>query len=331
MLHEGSRWGKVRGEEPPGWRSVDRWATAGAERDMAGKRKIAHEPGPGPGAEAGDGSVQSLYADPTVYDILYTPGTAAEMDALERVERALARTARLREDRLWFEPACGTGRCLRVAARRGRRVAGFDREPAMLEYAGRRLGPKTPLASPGRRDPAAPRLFQADLADFAHAARKAGLKPGTVDFAFVTVNSLRHLATDRAMLAHFAQMAELLRPGALYVVGLSLTDYDWLWPDEDLWTAARGRCRVSQLINWLPPEPGTVRGRRERAISHLTVERPGTTGHFDDAYDLRCYDQRQWRALVNKSPLEHAGSFNGLGRPLPPGIWPYQLEALRRQ
>lgn len=260
---------------------------------------------------------QGLYADPAVYDILYTPGTAAEVDALERIERRLAGAGRLLPpDRLWLEPACGTGRYLRVAGGRGRRVAGFDREPAMLAYAAKRL----PEAC----------LFEADLEEFSLAARAAGLGAGSVDFAFITVNSLRHLGSDRAMLDHLAQVAALLRPGAVYVVGLSLTDYQWLWPDEDVWTATRGGCRVSQLINWLPPEPGTRRGRLERAISHLTVTRPGGTDHLDDAYDLRCYDLSQWRRLVADSALEHAGSFDARGRPLPPGTWPYQLEALRR-
>ncbi|MBK8165149.1 MAG: class I SAM-dependent methyltransferase [bacterium] len=271
-------------------------------------------------------AVQGLYADPALYDILYAPGTAAEIDALERIERALADGRRLRPDRLWLEPACGTGRCLRVAAGRGRRVAGFDREPALLAYAAARLDRATAAAGRPRA-----RLFTADLADFAAAAARAGLRPGSVDLAFITVNSLRHLGTDREMLAHFAQVRDLLRPGGLYLVGISLTDYQWLWPDEDLWTAARGRCRVSQLINWLPPEPGTSRARQERAISHLTVTRPGGTLHLDDAYDLRCYDLRQWRRLVGASALAAAGSFDARGRALPPGTWPYQLEALRRE
>lgn len=278
----------------------------------------AVEAAPAADAEASQG----LYADPSIYDILYTPGTAAEIDALERIERALA-AGRLRDDRLWFEPACGTGRCLRVAAGRGRKVAGFDREAPMLEYARRRLA-----ACAGA---SAKRLFEADLADFADAAHRAGLKPGTVDFAFMTVNSLRHLMSDREMKAHFAQVADLLRPGALYVVGISLTDYDWLWPDEDTWAGTRGSCKVSQVINWLPPEPGTPRGRLERALSHLTVTRPGGAVDLDDAYDLRCYDDGQWRKLVGASALEHAGSFNALGKPLPPGTWPYQLEALRKR
>ncbi len=298
---------------------------------MADKRTIAERSQPESGAEA----AQGLYADPALYDILYTPGTAAEIDALERVERVLCPGGVPAPVRLWFEPACGTGRCLRVAAARGRRVAGFDREPAMLAYATARLA-RGGRNGPGGRRPSRtartvrPRLFQADLADFADAAATAGLRPGSVDFAFITVNSLRHLETDKAMLTHFAQVRDLLRPGGLYVVGISLTDYQWLWPDEDLWAAARGSCRVSQLINWLPPEPGTPRGRLERAISHLTVTRPGRTDHLDDAYDLRCYDDAQWRRLVGRSALVHAGSFDARGRPLPPGTWPYQLEALRR-
>ena len=39
------------------------------------------------------------------------------------------------------------------------------------------------------------------------AAKLAGLKPGSVDFAFNPVNTIRHLESDRAMLDHFEQMA----------------------------------------------------------------------------------------------------------------------------
>jgi len=164
---------------------------------------------------------QGLYADPMVYDILYTPGTAGEMTAFECLEKQFA-PRRLLKDSLWFEPACGTGRYLRVAQGRGRRITGFDLDEGQLDYARRRL--KVP---PGA-------LFQADMTDFSSAARKSGLKPGSVDFAFNPVNSIRHLDSDQAMLDHFEQMAVHLKPGAVYVVGLSLTDYAWLMPEEDL-------------------------------------------------------------------------------------------------
>lgn len=250
-----------------------------------------------------------LYGDASVYDILQTPGTAAEVDALERVERAFGGEAARRPDRLWYEPACGTGRYLRVARGRGRSVGGYDRDPGMVAYAGRRLGQAVREAA--MTDPVVP-----------------GVRPGSVPFAFNPVNTVRHLADDRALLAHFAQVAWLLAPGGLYVVGLSLVDYDRLEPEEDLWEAARGRCRVSQLVNYLPPEPGTARARLETVISHLTVTRPSGSEHRDDRFDLRCYDRRQWRRLLERSALRHLGSCDGRGRPLAGRHLPYQLEVL---
>lgn len=259
---------------------------------------------------------QGLYADPMVYDILYTPGTAGEVRAFDRLEKRFS-PGRLLKDSLWFEPACGTGRYLRVVQGRGRRIAGFDLDVGQLDYARGRL--KVP---PGA-------LFQADMAHFSGAARQSGLEPGSVDFAFNPVNSLRHLDSDQTMLAHFEQIAAFLKPGAVYVVGLSMTDYAWLMPEEDLWQSARGRCKVSQLVNYLPPEPGTAKDRTEQVISHLTVKRPNRTEHFDDTYDLRTYDMKQWRDLIGKSRLDHVGSFDAFARPRAGRVLAYQLEVLR--
>lgn len=257
-----------------------------------------------------------LYADPMLYDILYTPGTAAEVDVLERVERRYA-SGPLPAGRLWFEPACGTGRYLRVAARRGRRVAGFDRDESQLDYARRHL------PCPSRH------LFAAEMTDFADAWRAAGLDRGGCRFAFNPVNSLRHLPSDADLVRHLRQMAAVLAPGALYVVGLSLVDYNWLFPDEDTWVGVRGRCRVTQLVNYLPPEPGTARARRETVISHLTVTRPRGEEHFDDTYDLHCCDERQWRRVLQQAQAERVASCDATGRELAGRIVPYQLEVLR--
>jgi len=257
-----------------------------------------------------------LYADPALYDILYTPGTAVEVDALERIERR--HTAHdLRRNRLWFEPACGTGRYLRVAAGRRRRVAGFDRDERQLDYAR------------GRLDCPARHLFVGDMVDFADAFGRAGLPTGRITFAFNPVNTLRHLTSDAAFTRHFEQMAMIMAPGGLYVVGLSLVDYSWLEPDEDTWAGVRGRCRVTQLVNYEPPEPGTARARRERVISHLTVSRPRGEDHFDDAYDLHCCDRAQWRRVLRRSPATWVASCDALGQPLIDPAPSYQLEVLR--
>jgi hypothetical protein len=162
------------------------------------------------------------------------------------------------------------------------------------------------------------------------AAASSGLQPGSVDFAFNPVNTIRHLESDAAFLKHFNQMAELLKPGAIYVVGLSLTDYANLVPEEDLWQVARGRCKVSQLVNYLPPEPSTKTARVETVISHLTVERPNGTQHFDDSYGLRTFDKKQWRNLVKRSRLEIVGSFDAFAEPAADRFLNYQLEVLKK-
>jgi SAM-dependent methyltransferase len=248
--------------------------------------------------------MDDLYADPAVYDILQTPGTAAEVDLLQRLAARHGAPPGA-----WYEPACGTGRYLRVLRRRGVAVGGYDREPGMVTYAARRLGRRVRVA---------------DLTD----AAPPGVRPAGVAVAFSPVNTLRLLGSDREMLAHFAQVARLLVPGGLYLVGISLTDYDDALPEEDLWEAARGRCRVSQLVNYLPPGPGS---RTEVVLSHLTIVRPRGVAHRDDRYDLRCYDRRQWRRLVGRSDLRHVASHDAAGRPLDGRAVPYQLEVLARR
>lgn len=255
------------------------------------------------------------YPQPAIYDILHTPGTAAEITALLRVVRRHAPRA-LEPGALWLEPACGTGRYLRGLLRRGLNAAGFDRDVGMLAYAA------------GRRDMKEAVLFPADMADFAAGAAAAGLAPGSVAAVFNLVNSLRHLATDTALLRHLEQVAGLLASGGVYVVGISLTDYRWLEPEEDQWEGVRGRCRVSQLVNYLPPEPGTPRARTETVISHLTITRPRGVEHFDHSYGLRTFDERQWDRVISASPLRRAGSYDAAGHPLDGRRLPYQLEAL---
>lgn len=258
-----------------------------------------------------------LYADPSLYDILYTPGTAAEVDALEKVERDFT-TGPLPADRLWFEPACGTGRYLRVARNRGRRVAGFDLDAGQLSYARRRLS-STPASH----------LFAADMVDFSGDCARSGLPSGRIAFAFNPVNSLRHLASDADCLAHFAQMAQVMAPGGLYVVGISLVDYDCLLPEEDTWIGRRGRCQVTQLVNYLPPEPGTARARVETVLSHLTVTRPRGTTHFDSRYDLHCFDEKQWCRLLRRAGVTRLASCDGRGRAREGRQLLYQLEVLQ--
>ncbi|MBK7403044.1 MAG: class I SAM-dependent methyltransferase [Phycisphaerales bacterium] len=81
-----------------------------------------------------------LYDDPEIYDILHAPGTRAEVDGLEAIEGRYVDRSRCGGARRWLEPACGSGRYIREAARRGIEAVGFDLSPGMIEYARRHAG-----------------------------------------------------------------------------------------------------------------------------------------------------------------------------------------------
>jgi SAM-dependent methyltransferase len=257
-----------------------------------------------------------FYADPVVYDILAAPGTESELDVLESVVGAWA--APVTGPRLWLEPACGTGRCLRGWAARGQRVFGFDVSRTMVADARRRLQRR------GLADHAEVRV--ADMADCGDL-----LPPGTVDVAYLPDNSFRHLPDDAAALGHLDGMAKLLRPGGIYVVGISLTNPEGEEPDEDVWTASRGGIRVTRVVNYLPPESGAPGPRLERVISHLVVQRSGREEHRDHVYDLRTYTPRQWEQLLAGSGLRRLDSLDRLGTPRAGRDLLYQLEVLARR
>lgn len=257
-----------------------------------------------------------FYADPRVYDVLHTHATRRDVGVLQRLQ---ARLAPCRGRPTWLEPACGTARYLRVAAGRGIRVIGFDISPAMIEYA-RPLVARAAARS-GRR-PRDARLFVARMERFAD-----HIPPGSVDLAFNLINTIRHLETDRAMRAHLREVARVLKPRGVYIVGLSVTRPGLEDVTEDIWRATRGSTRVHQVVQYLPPATHT--DRFETVISQVVVVTPRGERHIASRYRLRTYSLAQWRSCVRSSGLEVAHWTDDSGRPTEPVEPGYALCILR--
>jgi SAM-dependent methyltransferase len=252
-----------------------------------------------------------LYSDPEIYDILHAPGTSSEARGLERIGRRFVGRGPL----TWLEPACGTGRYLRALAARGHRGVGFDLSGDMIAHA-RRAGRCAGVA--GRL-----RFFRADMTDFASA-----VGPRRVDAAFNLINTIRHLGSDRAMLAHLREIRAVLRPGGVYLVGISLTAYGLEFPSEDVWIGSRAGVRVTQVVQFVPPL--TDEQRRERAYSHLVISRRGAADeHRDSRYWLRCYSRVQWLALAERAGFEVAAVTDADGRDTPVRSYGYAVWVLR--
>jgi SAM-dependent methyltransferase len=250
------------------------------------------------------------YGDPSVYDILHSPGSREEAEALLRIHRALGGKSRSEIEIL--EPACGSGRLLRSLARSGARVHGFDLSPSMLAYAAQRL----PTAH----------LFRADMQDF-----RGRLRAGCIDLAINTINTIRHLESDAALQRHFAEIDHCLQPSGLYVVGLSLSRYGVEEPSEDQWIARRGRLTVRQLIQYLPPPSRVTHERFEQVYAHLRIERPRGVELRDHHYRLRAYDHEQWRLQLARSPFDCMGIFDERGNRIDELRPEYALFALAKR
>lgn len=286
------------------------------------------------------------YTDPMVYDVLHGPETAGEVRLLRRLAVKLGCDAK---SPVWLEPACGSGRLLRAAARYGVRGYGFDVSAPMIEYAracAAKLGAKKvakKTAKAGAKVASAtgvkaPRFFVGDMRGFEAAAeREFGKALPRADMAFNLINTIRHLGDDRAMLDHFEAVARVLKPGAAYIVGISLCSYGNEFETEDVWTGSRGGLRVTQTVQYLPASGRRGEAARaERVISHLTViDAKAPVGepverHIDETYALRSYDLKQWNELIEKSAMRVAATFDGEGRevePSEPGYVVYGLVA----
>ncbi len=241
----------------------------------------------------------ALYADPSIYDILHASGTADDVNALERIEACFCAGA----TGTWLEPACGSGRYLRLAARRGKRVVGFDLEAHMIDYAKERAR----KAETDDRQ----KLFVADMRSFADQ-----IEPNSIGLAFNLINTIRHLESDRHLLEHFEQIARSLDECGVYAVGISLTAYGLEMPSEDVWTGKRGTWEAMQAINSLPPAAES--DRAEQIYSHLTVTRPSGEEHIPSSYTLRTYNESQWRDVIDRSALRVLGVVDMLGEPAEP-------------
>lgn len=222
-----------------------------------------------------------LYSKPGWYDALHAEGTAGWADWLKTLNDRHGNGG-LR----WLEPACGTGRFFPVLRRRGVRLTGYDLHPGAVAYARRR--------------------GDAVLGDMTSYCR-----PGAYDLAFCLLGSFRHLLSEGDARRHLELTRRSLKRGGLYVLGLDLCDYRVPEPDEESWSARRGRLALEDLVETVAPDPGA---RRERVIHFLNAG-----GRLYKAeYDLRAYDWPQFRRTFTAAGFRLAAAYDAWRRPIAP-------------
>jgi SAM-dependent methyltransferase len=221
------------------------------------------------------------YDTPRWYDMVFDPGTPTEADFVmqlaERYGRGPLRSV--------LEPACGSGRMVVELARRGVRVEGFDLNTHMLAAAQAKLDR---LAARGHD--LSTRLRVADMR-----AVPAGPK---VDAAHCLVSTFKYILDEEGALAHLRGVAQRLKPGGIYVLGVHITDYAHPQAAVERWTTQRRGTKVVCVTRTFPAERRT---RTEAVRTRLTVTRGAKTHRQETNWTFRTYSPRQLVRLVRES------------------------------
>lgn len=219
---------------------------------------------------------ESIYDHPKYYDLVFGADCAAELAFIEacNIKYMQGRAKRM------FEPACGTGRLLYRLATRGYTVGGIDLNPRAVEFCNRRLQRHGFPASARVADMAA---FQVD--------RKW-------DLAFNTINSFRHLSSERAAREHLKCMASAIRVGGLYLLGLHLRPTEAAPSETESWSARRGHLAVNTHM-WTIARDRAA--RLERFGIRFDVHTPTRQFRITDELVLRSYTDRELRRLTKSA------------------------------
>jgi SAM-dependent methyltransferase len=219
----------------------------------------------------------NLYDYPRYYDLVFGSDWKAEHDFLLAV---FERFGGKRGVKRVFEPACGTGRLLFRLGRAGYEVSGLDLNPRAVEYCNKRL----------ERYDLPPSVFVGDMADFKLK------KP--VDTAFNMINSFRHLLSQKQALAHLQCMADALRPGGMYILGLHLTPTRGEAMTEEGWSARRGNLVINTHLETFDTD---LTDRTERCRMEMKVYTPSEQKNIVDELVFRTYTKEQFLKLLSDS------------------------------
>ena len=223
-----------------------------------------------------------------LYDIAFSWNVDEEVAWLcERLGQPLTRV---------LEPGCGSGRMFPAFMAGGIEMFGFDLSKRMLERAAERVAS---LSGP------APRIFEADMADFR--------LDETVDGAICPINTLAYLLADEDLLRHFACVAACLRPGGRYAVQLDLHDLGDHQPEPpdatDSWTMTQGGMTVRTTWAgeaWDPKASIETQLARFELLDGETVLKT-----LEDRHESRLWDWANWNSIINASPFVQIAAFDG--------------------
>lgn len=208
------------------------------------------------------------YDYPAFYDMGFRDETKPEADFFEQAFKKYAQGP----VKKIFEPGCGSGRLVVEMAARGYKVTGFDLSDTSLRYLQQRLNRKKLQAN----------LRIADMSNFSLGQ--------TYDAAFNTFNTFRHLTDEKSAQAHLKHVADHLRPGGLFILGLHLFPPGCDPMGSERWKVKKGKTEVTYTLKVIDIEP---RKRLEHLRIIMSIQAPTGKRQLKAEFPLRTYNATQ--------------------------------------
>lgn len=182
-----------------------------------------------------------------------------------------------------YEPGCGGGRLVVELASRGLHVTATDNSQKALDYAAAQLANRNLNAD----------LHCCDMTEYTC--------PKQVDLAYCLVNTFRHLLTEEDAVCHLKSIAQSLRPGGLYLLGLHLFPPDADTEDSEQWSVTEDGTTVDMHLTVADCQRRT---RQETLQFRMDVSQDDWPKPkvFESDYRMRLYESSHIKSLLAKVP-----------------------------
>jgi SAM-dependent methyltransferase len=227
------------------------------------------------------------YNLPTYYDVSFSHEMREELAFLQAIFNDYLKESSPR----LLEPACGTGRLIIPLTRSGFECTGFDLNEHALAYLKNKL----------KRNQLKANIFCGDMANF-------NMKGKKYDAAYCTVDTFRHLLSEKQAVQHLLNISKSLKKKGIYILGLHLIPEQGVTDKITRWTAKRGRLTVKTSMEMLALDK---KNRTETLKVTLNSKTKNKNEKYESIYKLRTYTLKQFNKLLsNTNTFEVVSSYD---------------------
>lgn len=118
------------------------------------------------------------------------------------------------------------------------------------------------------------------------------------DGAYCTVDTFRHLLSERQAIRHLQCVARALRRNSVYVLGLHLLPEQGFSDEIVRWSGQRGKLTVKTSMRMVDLNR---RARRETLKVNLKINKNGKRYNYQSVYSLRTYTLNQFYRCLKQT------------------------------